>query len=164
MPSSSTSTSSLRNPAFFAAACLPYCPRPFTNSPSLSFASPRVRRSSSVRSVRIIPPKAIARIGQVPTRREMSDFARQPAGSVKVNVVWDWPRFTVAGTGPDSGARCRAQAKSAMDSSNWPPSVLNSSPTRTPAFAAMLPGATDFTFATWSGSRVMPTVSGMGIG
>ena len=79
---SPTITSSLTKPAFFAAACLLYWPTPLTCIAIASAAKPRSLRAASSRSTSVNPPNAIARIDHVPTRREISDLLRQPAGSV----------------------------------------------------------------------------------
>jgi len=48
---------------------------------------------------------AIARIDQVPTRREISDLVRHPAGSVTVSGIVLPDRLTSAAIDPASGAR-----------------------------------------------------------
>ena len=83
-----------------------------------------------------MPPSAIARIDQVPTRREMSVFIRQPAGKSRVSATSAPPRRTTAGIRPDSGARCKAQATSATEIGGWPSRDTMSSPAWKPARAA----------------------------
>ena len=64
-----------------------------------------------------IPPKAMARIGQVPARLEISERLRQPEGNSRFRETSPAGRRTTTCSTPVSGARCSTQETSAVERS-----------------------------------------------